>query len=315
MGVSKLPNVEFRRIVPLLREEGFYEHQEPRPISWPEYNLSQIGEAKEVLEFIRDSVDECERLVIKGKRGKPLTNPKFLAKAVLISELLGFTERAAEGWLDILGPFVGMRKHLDERVIGDAYNKLEVVFILKQIFDKSKSSDGKLSGDGTGLENSRKQNYESSKKYGRYMTCIVDSREVVQAFDVSGAQECQAMHDLITEVKGESLRLDAGFIDRKLVDKIAARGMTPYIFPKRNTKLNGHPAWKEMYLELYLDVMRWLIEYHQRSHSESFNSSFKRRNKLVTKIRSFCQLSQITARIIIHNFRRLSYLNKLADAS
>lgn len=313
--MSKLPNVQFRQMVPLLREEGFYEHEAIRPISWPEYNLSQIREAKEVLEFIRDSVDECELLVVKGKRGKPLTDPKVLAKAVLIAELLGFTERAAEGWIDILGPFVGMRKHLDERVIGDAYDKPEVVYILKQIFDKSKSSDGRLSGDGTGLENSRKQNYESAKKYGKYLTCVVDSREVVQAFDVSGTQECQAMHDLIKNVEGKSLRLDAGFIDRKLVDEIAAKGIVPYIFPKGNLNLNGHPAWKEMYMELYLDVMQWLTEYHQRSHSESFNSSFKRRNKLVTKIRSFCQLSQITARIIIHNFRRLSYFNKLADAS
>lgn len=313
--MPKLPNVEFRRMVPLLREEGFYEYEVPRPISWLEYNLSQIGEAKEILEFIRDSVDACEQLVFKGKRGKPLTNPKFLAKAVLVSELLGFTERASEGWMDILGPFVGMRTHLDERVIGDAYDKPEVVFILKQIFDKSKSSDGRLSGDGTGLENSRKQNYESAKDYGKYLTCIVDSREVVQAFDVSGEQECRAMHGLIKKVEGKSLRLDAGFVDRKLVDEIAARGMIPYIFPKGNINLNGHPAWKDMYMELYLDVMQWLTEYHQRSHSESFNSSFKRRNKLVTKIRSFCQLSQITARIIIHNFRKCSYFNKLADAS
>jgi len=313
--MTKLPNKEFRQMIPLLREKGFYEYEQQRPISWPEYNLSQIEDAKETLKFIRDSVDQCKVLVLKGKRGKPLTNPKTLAKAVLVSEFLGFTERSAEGWLDILGLFVGIRKHIDERVIGDAYDKLEVVYLLKQVFDNVKKSDGKLSGDGTGLETSRKQNYESSKKYGHYMTCIVDSREVVQAFDVSGEQELHAMHKLISEVEGSSIRLDAGFVDRKLTNKIAARGMVPYIFPKANLNLNGSPAWKAMYVELYLDVMQWLTEYHQRSHSESFNSSFKRRNKLVSKIRSMCQLSQITARIIIHNFRRLSYFNKLADTS
>ena len=313
--MPKLPNTEFRRMVPILREEGFYEHEEPRPIAWPQYTESQIEEAKELLDFIRDSVDESELLVLKGKRGKPLTDPKLLAKAVLLSEFLAFTERSAEGWLDILGPYVGIRKHLDDRVVGEAYDKLEVVYILKQVFDRSKTSDGKLSGDGTGLERSRKQNYESAKKYGKYMTSVVDSREVVQAFDLSGKQECQAMHDLVVNVKGDSLRLDAGFVDRKLTKKIAECGMVPYIFPKGNINLNGSPAWTQMYMELYLDVMEWLTEYHQRSHSESFHSSFKRRNKLVTKIRSLCQLSQITARIIIHNFRRLSYFNKLANAS
>jgi len=91
--------------------------------------------------------------------------------------------------------------------------------------------------------------------------------------------------------------------------------MIPYVFPKKNTKLNGNSAWKNMFLDLFYDVMQWLTEYHQRSHTESFHSSFKRKNKILMKIRPTCQLSQITARIILHNRRRLSYFNKLADAS
>ena len=49
------------------------------------------------------------------------------------------------------------------------------------------------------------------------MTSIVDSREIVQAFDISGKQECQAMHELVEKVTGTSLRLDAGFVDRILL--------------------------------------------------------------------------------------------------
>lgn len=313
--MTKLPNKEFRQMVPTIREKGFYEHEEPRPISWPEYNSSQIEEAKETLEFIRDSVNSSYYLELKGKRGKPLTDPKVLAKAVLVCEFMCLTERQAEGWLDIIGPFLGIYQHLDDRVIGEAYDKIEVVYILKQVFDKSKTSDGKLSGDGTGLETSRKQNYESTKSSGEYMTSIIDSREIVQAFDISGKQECQAMHTLIEEVEGDSIRLDAGFVDRKLTKKISSNDMIPYIFPKSNINLNGNVAWKQMYLELYYDVMQWLTEYHLRSHCESFHSSFKRRNKILAKIRPTCQLSQITARIIIHNRRRTSYFNKLANAS
>ncbi len=313
--MPKLPNKEFRAMVPLLREKDFYEPEEKRPISWPEYNYSQIEEAKETLEFIRDSVDSTHYLDLKGKTGRPLTDPKVLAKAILVSEALGLTERAAQGWLDIIGPFLGIHQHLDDRVIGDAYDKIEVIYILKQIFDSSKTSDGILAGDGTGLETSRKHNYENNKSYGEYMTSIVDSREVVQAFDISGKQECQAMHGLIEEVDGDSLRLDAGFVDRELTKKIVEKGMLPYIFPKKNIDLNGGLAWKQMYLELYYDVMQWLTEYHQRSHSESFHSSFKGRNKLLMKKRPLCQLSQTTARIILHNRRRLSYFNKLAKSS
>lgn len=313
--MPKLPNKEFRAMVPLLREKGFYEYEEKRPISWPEYNLSQIEDAYETLKFIRDSVDQTECLKIKGKTGRPLTNPKSLAKAILLCEELSLTERSAQGWLKIIGPFLGIHEQLDDRTIGDAYDKLEVIHILKQVFDNNKTSNGILSGDGTGLETSRKQNYEENKRYGTYMTSIVDSQEVVQVFDISGKQECQAMHELITQVNGHSLRLDAGFNDRELVRKIADLGMKPYVFPRKSNNLNGRLAWQTMYLELYYDAMQWLIEYHERSHSESFHSSYKGKNRMLMKRRPMCQLSQTTARIILHNRRRISYFGKLAEAS
>lgn len=313
---KRLPNVKFRKLVTLLKEpkekKKFYQAQEQRKIDWPAYNLTQINQAKDSLSFIRESVNCCPVFKIKGKRGKPLTNPRALTKAVLICEALGFTERAAEGWIDILGSFVGINEHLDERTIGEAYDKIEVIRMLHEIFLATKDSDGILSGDGTGLETSIKQNYESTKnkKEGRYMTSIVDSREIVQTFDISGTQECRIMHELVKEVSGDSLRLDAGFNDRKLVTLIEELFMTPYVYPKKINNLNGRPAWKSMYLEFFLDVYAWLVEYHQRSHTESFHSSFKRVYGIVTKVRSSCRFSQITARIILHNFRRMSYFAK-----
>jgi len=309
--MKRLPNKGFQAMVPLLREEGFYEHKPIRKIHWSEYNESQIREVTETLDFIREQVDSCNYLVLKGKVGRKLTDPKILAKGILISEAFGFRERESQGWIKLLGPYVGICKEIDERVLGDAYNHPEVLYILKQVFEKSKTSDGKLSGDGTGLETSRKQNYESNKKSAGYMTSIVDSREVVQAFDVNGKQECQAMHELVEKVVGTSLRLDAGFVDRKLIKKISSLGMKPFVFPKKVNKLNGSFAWKNMYLELYYDVMAWLTEYYQRTHAESFHSSFKRTNGPLLKRRAICFLSQVTAKIIIHNRSRLAYFNRI----
>jgi transposase len=123
------------------------------------------------------------------------------------------------------------------------------------------------------------------------------------------------MKKLIEEVDGESIRLDAGFNDRELVAKIGELEMIPYVFPKKNNKLNGSLAWKNMYLELFYDVMTWLTEYHQRSHCESFHSSFKRKNPLLRKTNSLPRLSQVLARIILHNRRRISYFNKLTKAN
>ena len=55
-----LPNQEFKKLIPKLREKGFYKPQEQRPISWPEYNFSQINEIKEALSFIRESVNSTK---------------------------------------------------------------------------------------------------------------------------------------------------------------------------------------------------------------------------------------------------------------
>jgi transposase len=159
---KKLPNKEFRKLVSFLKEEKIYEDKEIRKINWKEYTLQQVNETKETLGFIRESVDKTDYMPTT-KPGKPLTNPKVLAKAILVCEFLGLTERKSQGWMEILGPFVGINEKLDDRVIGDAYDKPEVVYILRQIFDKLKDSNGVLAGDGTGLETSKKQNYESTK--------------------------------------------------------------------------------------------------------------------------------------------------------
>lgn len=310
----KHPNREFRELIKYSNEARknkkikFYEDKEPRRINWNAYTLSQIDEAKDVLLFIKNAVDKC--ILPSRKAGRP-TNYKSLTKAILICEALGFTERKAQGWLEILGPFVGIYGKLDDRVVGKAYNKSEVAFILKQVFDKTKTSDGKLMGDGSGLETTRKQNYGLNRQSTKeFLTSIVDSREIVQAFDFSGKDECKAMHSLVEEVEGKSLRLDAGFNDRELVRKILENGMLPYVYPKKNNKINGDEGWREMYLEFFMDVIGWLTEYYQRVHCESFHSAFKRVYGIINKIGTHSKFVQVIARIILHNRARLAYFSK-----
>ena len=311
-----LPNKQFRKLVEFINETRknnlpkIYEDKEPREVNWSAYTLSQINDTKEALLFIRKSVDKC--VMPPKKVGKPLTNPKSLAKAILVCELFGLVERKAQGFLELFGSVVGINERLDDRTIGNAYDKKEVAFILRQVFEKSKTSDRILSGDGSGLETSRKQNYGLNMKSTKeFLTSIVDSREIVQAFDFSREDECKAMHSLIEEVEGDSLRLDSGFNDRELVRKIVEQGMLPYVYPKINNNLNGSDAWKEMYFEFMIDVIEWLQEYYQRVHCESFHSSFKRVFGIIRKVRGHSRFIQVMARIILHNRARLSYFDRI----
>ena len=315
--MTQHPNKEFRQLVVEVRDpkkkKEIYLAQDQRKVYWREYSLSKINDLKSILLFIKESVDSVFIDEEVCKVGRPGVNPRGLAKAILFCEAVGLPERQAQGWLEIMSPFLGIYEKLDDRVIGRAYENPEVIRILKIVFEENKSSDGILGGDGTGLERSRKDNYESTKNKhdGQYMTSIVDSREIVQAFDISGIQECRIMHELIKTVEGNSLRLDAGFNDKALVKEIANLGMRPFIFPKKNNNINGDPYWQAMYLTFYWDILNWLKEYHQRSHTESFHSSFKRTFGILTKLKFCSKFSQVCARIIIHNHRRMSYFGRV----
>jgi transposase len=312
--MTKHPNQQFRQLVVGVRNKTFeYPKQEHRKTFWQNYTLSKINDIKSILVFIRKSVDGVFIDEDFDKVGRPPIHPRHLVKAILFCEAVGIPERQAQGWLEIIGPFLGISGELDDRVIGKAYENPEVIQILKKIFEKTRSSDGVLGGDGTGLERSRKENYESTKKKnaGRYMTSIVDSREIVQAFDISGTQECRIMHELIKNVEGKTLILDAGFNDRKLVSEISQLGMQPFVFPKKNNNINGSVYWQKMYLDFYYDTVSWLKTYHQRSHTESFHSSFKRTFGIITKLKFCAKFTQVCARIIIHNFRRINYFEGL----
>ncbi len=162
----RYPNSKFRKLVEFINEgredksKKIYVDKEPRGIDWVAYNLSQINNIKETIEFINREVDKCKDS--SRKVGKPLTNPKLLCKAILVCEAFGLTERDAQGFIEVFGSSIKIKK-LDDRVIGNAYSRPEVAYILKQIFDRNKDSDGVLSGDGTGLETSRRQNYGDKK--------------------------------------------------------------------------------------------------------------------------------------------------------
>ena len=58
---KQLPNVDFRKLVKSTRDPDFkkeiYGVQEQRKIDWPAYNLSQVKQVKETLNFIRESVN------------------------------------------------------------------------------------------------------------------------------------------------------------------------------------------------------------------------------------------------------------------
>ena len=314
---------DFQKLVVKMREKGFYTPKEKTIIDWAAYTTNQINDFIDTLKFIGSEVDKVYQPKEIKSVGRPPTDPGELAKSILFVETFTIPEKKAEGWLIIIGPHLGIKNRIDDRVLGKAYQNIEVISILEKVFENNKTNDGQMSGDGTGLEGSRKENYESTKKKKNYLTSIVDSREVVQQFDLGNKQECQAMHGLMKKIKIElkkditkltekrKITLDAGFVDRKLTQLIEDAGITPYIFPKKNNVITskGYPAWGRMCKKIIDDVQAWLKEYHIRSHAESFHSSFKRIFGIVNKRRNTTIYTQVLCRIIHNNRRKTAYHN------
>lgn len=313
---------DLREQVKQMREKDFYiPKDKQRPIDWSAYTLLQINDVIDTICFVKEEVGKAYTFREHQGVGRPPVDAGELARAILFIESFGVTERKAEGWLLLLGCHLGIKQGIDDRVFGKAYQRIEVIDILERVFLNTLTCDGNMAGDGTGLEQSRKENYESTKKKGLYMTSIVDSREIVQAFDIGGRQECQVMHHLVKEITDiikrdvdkllskAKLTLDSGFVDKKLAQLIEDSGLIPYIFPKKNNvlKSGGNPGWKRMLLNLLNDVQAWLREYHIRSHAESFHSSFKRIFGIITKRLDNTTYTQVLARIIHNNRRKTSY--------
>src|SRR3989344_7312879 len=104
---KKLPNKQFRKLIEFINQsredksKKIYQDKDIRKIDWIAYNQSQINNSKETLLFIKEAVNKC--IDPPNKVGKPLTNPKSLAKAVLVCELFGLVERKAQGFLELFG--------------------------------------------------------------------------------------------------------------------------------------------------------------------------------------------------------------------
>ncbi len=90
--MEKLENDEFK-----------YTPKEEKEIDWAKYDKAQINEINNMLLFIKDMVDEaCKRLKIeevpeKKERGRPSKPPRDLAKAILIQQYFGVSNRVTEG--------------------------------------------------------------------------------------------------------------------------------------------------------------------------------------------------------------------------
>jgi hypothetical protein len=104
--------------------------------------------------------------------------------------------------------------------------------------------------------------------------------------------------------------VDGLYSARWVIGLAAEFGVQCRILPRRTVTLHGRgaPAWPRSLWGLVKDPQGWLREYHQRSLVETFWSALKCRSiEKVRKRKPSTQVTEATARAVVHNLRRLCY--------
>ena len=314
-----------------------YKDKEEKEIDWSRYNVAQINEMNDVLNMIRNMVDEAynelEYLFESNERGRPSIDSADLAKAVLLQQYFGVSCRVAEGLVKLFKEKLDISSYISAKSIERAYERPDVILILKAVFRKTneplKNRERKFTIDGTGLPLSVKQNYandrndkKAHKGYDKMVGMSSVDYNIFAAVDFAEgtANECPFLQPLLQKTSElyevSEVYADAGFLSRENCTAIGNVGAVPYIYPKRNVSLKKHGSkeWTNMLLYFIEKPQEWLEHYHKRSNSESHFSSFKRRfSRPLLHELEHRRRTEAFARACVYNIIQLSYCHHLHD--
>ncbi|KXA90200.1 hypothetical protein AKJ61_01285 [candidate division MSBL1 archaeon SCGC-AAA259B11] len=311
--------------------------EEDSGVNWSSYDKAQVNELKDMLLFVRNSVDEAvERLGFDNDsetgRGRPSYPPEDLAKGVLLQQYFEVSNRVAAGFVDLFKEKLGIGEAYSYKTLERAYDNPHVAMILREVFEMSQEpvedEEDTFSPDGTGIPNSIKNNWEKEKeseeeadKFTKMVAMIGATYQLISSVkfpDNPQAHESPYFEPLLEETSDRYVQItlvsaDSGFLSRDNCDLVEKHGGEPRIYPKKGITLRrkGSWAWTDMLLNFIENPQEWLREYHTRSNVESGFSTFKRH--FLSPLRKCIQRRRKTeafARACDYNLKRASYIRR-----
>lgn len=172
---TKQRGEELQGIIARVRDGNFeYEGREPVKTRWAKYDQSQIQEAVDYLENVRDLVDEADRRIKarsppeKRGPGRPPVEAADIAKVLLMQTYTNSPNRVAEGLLLIFREKLGISRHFSYKTIERGYDRDGVNAILDEVTRiVNETVEGKeklFAFDGTGFSGSAKENYAEKRR-------------------------------------------------------------------------------------------------------------------------------------------------------
>ncbi len=341
--------VDLQDLIKSVRDRGFpYEGREQRDRNWSSYDQAQINEIAEILETIRDIVDEASSR-IEGNRkgpGRPAVPPSDVVKVMLMQAYFGMPNRVAQGFLRLFGEKMGIPTRFSYKTIERGYDpdRRRVILdeVMKIINDRGNSMEKVFSTDGTGDPTSMKINYETRRReqrerrgkgdesddfphsrgkhdfqYSVFATGI--HTKIIAGFSTTDDHSIGELSHFPTGMAQTAemcpcvdvMLGDALYSSRNACSTADSFGVRPYFLPKSNVtfRAKGVESWKRMLYDFVNGTQEWLENYHMRSISETANSMIKR--KMPFKIRKRLPQRKRTEeylKINVHNLRQYNYL-------
>jgi transposase len=340
MGGINPNQKKFNELLKKMKNDEFkYIPKEEKQIDWAKYDKAQINEINNMLLLMRDMADEASRRLkidelLNGGPGRPPVSPRDLAKAILMQQYFGVSNRVAEGLVLLFREKMRIRNTFSYKTIERAYENPLVTLILHEVFRMTQEPvndrEHSFGIDGSGLSTSIKQNWakdknckgKATKGYEKMIAMVGTSYKLFSAVTFTEnprANESPYLEPLLMETAEiyediNTVTADSAYLSRHNCSVISSIGATPRIYPKTGITLKqkGSKAWTDMLLQFIDNPQKWLEEYHPRSISETANSTYKRDFPIPLRRKIDVRRKQEAfTRACDYNLKRLCYLKYL----
>lgn len=220
-GRSKRHRTEdLRNLVSSVRNGTFHYAGKPKKsLDWSSYDEAQVHELADILELIRDFVDEAatrisSSLLEHNGRGRKPYPPADIAKILLLQSYFGVSNRVAAGLVRVFKEKLKISNEFSYKTIERGYDPSPVTMILQEVFrltnEYGNPKETTFSTDGSGDPTSMKVNYESVRSEQRKNQEQKDSNNKKD----DGAWPSEKRHDFqyIESVVGVHTKIVAGFL-------------------------------------------------------------------------------------------------------
>jgi transposase len=166
-----------RQTILNIRTHSFpYKQKEPNKVDFTKYNIAQINEITDILENIRNIVDQADQRIqqrtvpLKGP-GRPKVPAKDVLKVQLMETYFGISDRLAEGYFNLFKEKLGISIEFCYKTIERGYDPERTEELISEILkitnEIGNANEKHFSIDGTGDPCTIKVNYEAKRAQQR----------------------------------------------------------------------------------------------------------------------------------------------------